>query len=345
MNNTVQHSIQFDPQNIIRNYTNGYRLIFKNKDFRNEFDKLKNIIDNQIHWADRDSILEASYRLKKLLSYEIAYAVREARLETLKYLIGLGADVEAEFDNKGCDRLMHLAARMGRQDILEILLEAGAQAFILNADGKHPHEVAFDNGHSQCGEFIHTSFTFRAERFLDAASRGDEQVLESMIKEGFELDLKIRGTFPLLMAAQHNHEQAVVCLLMAGADPNVMDGRNGRFPVHHAATFFKPLALNRLIANGADLDRQDSEGQTPLHLACSFGRLENTRILLEAGARMDIPNRDGQCPLNLIIFQQPQFKTLFERASLAQVGVTRIPEDGEVSPDSPETEYRQGYVL
>lgn len=56
-------------------------------------------------------------------------------------------------------------------------------------------------------------------------------------------------------------------------------------------------AMQLLIEQGANVNKQDVTGRTPLHWVVDGNQIEQTQLLLNAGADPNIPNRAGQSPL------------------------------------------------
>jgi ankyrin repeat protein len=65
----------------------------------------------------------------------------EETLEKVKLLLAAGANVNAEAANGNTP--LHEACLMGNMRISEALLEAGADPFIKNVEGRFPHEMTF----------------------------------------------------------------------------------------------------------------------------------------------------------------------------------------------------------
>ncbi len=71
--------------------------------------------------------------------------------------------------------------------------------------------------------------------------------------------------------------------------------------LHQAARDGNLQELERLLAEGADVDAEDSKRRTPLHVAAEWGRIEVVRLLLEAGAEPNAVDVIGVTPTGLAV--------------------------------------------
>lgn len=77
----------------------------------------------------------------------------------------------------------------------------------------------------------------------------------------------------------------VRCAMEAGADIHApVPDHDGQTPLHIAAGWERPEAVQTLIDAGAALDARDESGRTPLHAAADSPGAESLRLLLAAGA-------------------------------------------------------------
>lgn len=68
--------------------------------------------------------------------------------------------------------------------------------------------------------------------------------------------------------------------------------------LHQAASHGDIAQLQELLADGGDLDAQDSSGETPLTLASLGGHLEIVQALIDRGANIQARNDGGLSPLH-----------------------------------------------
>lgn len=66
----------------------------------------------------------------------------------------------------------------------------------------------------------------------------------------------------------------------------IASGNNpaGAAPLHDAAVIGSVELVERLIANGADVDARDVRGYTPLYIAIQSGHVEVAKVLIANGA-------------------------------------------------------------
>lgn len=84
-----------------------------------------------------------------------------------------------------------------------------------------------------------------------------------------------------------------------GSDREPVDvrDRDGRTPLHQAATDGDMAIAGALIAAGADLVAADKHGWTPLHFAAQEWHLDVARMMIAGGAAVDPVDEHGNTPL------------------------------------------------
>jgi ankyrin repeat protein len=86
-------------------------------------------------------------------------------------------------------------------------------------------------------------------------------------------------------------------LLAAGSMLDATSRAHGS-PLHCAARWGRPAALQALVSAGADASAPDDFGSTPLHRAARSNRLEMCEALLDLGADPNALDQSGSAPLN-----------------------------------------------
>ena len=135
---------------------------------------------------------------------------------------------------------------------------------------------------------------------VDAASRGDIETVQQMLRAGADVSAaQGDGMTALHWAADRGDTALAEMLIFAGA--NLEAGtRIGHYTALHIATRRGRLGVaNALISAGADvMASTTNSGVLPIHLAAASGNADLTALLLRAGADVDaIESAWGQTPL------------------------------------------------
>jgi len=213
---------------------------------------------------------------------------------------GAGADVGSSID---MDRTpLFLAAGMGNEQLVDVLMEFGAGAQVNKArdDGCTPLFIAAHNGH---GKIVSKLLDAGANKdavegngctALFAASLGGyEEIVSILIAAGANVDIANKeGVTPLYVAALNGFQSISSLLVAAMADPNItrVDGTS---PLFKAATVGKLQIVMDLISAGALVDAANTDGATPIFMAAHYGYNNIVSYLLSSGADASI---EGKAP-------------------------------------------------
>lgn len=214
------------------------------------------------------------------------WAARADDLETVRLLLGAGADAQAA--NRYGVTPLALAAVNGNPAVISALIEAGADV-----------NAALPEG----------------ETVLMTASRtGKPEALALLLDRGADVNVQESwlGETALMWAAAENHAEAVRVLLAHGAKPDVhsyvtsykrrVQGqtilpRGGFTALMYAARENAADAARVLVENGADANQGDPDGVTALLLAIINAHYDLAAMLIEKGAGVDIADTTGMTPL------------------------------------------------
>lgn len=204
---------------------------------------------------------------------------------------------------------LHISAQRGDQNIVEILLAAGADVGLRGEDGWTPLHYAAARGHHK---IVKKFLTARADLIniqtkkemytaLHAAV-GDHQehikVVELLLSTGADLSVQdwLGGT-ALQLATSNIHEKIVKMLLAAGADVRIQD-QDGMTALHQSIWTGNAKLVNTLLAVGADISVQDRKGRTVLHYALQTSNYyELSKLPLAAGVDISVRDQDGRTAL------------------------------------------------
>lgn len=127
-----------------------------------------------------------------------------------------------------------------------------------------------------------------------AARLGNSTAVLALLQAAADPNKVYKGRAALDVAAFHDAEASGEALLDFGADPNIRD-EIGRTPLMTAAKFGSLRMLDLLLSRGADVRHVDLHGRTALHWAATgeHSNPEIVRRLLAAGAERNRQNSDG----------------------------------------------------
>ncbi|CAK9000838.1 Ankyrin-2 (ANK-2) (Ankyrin-B) (Brain ankyrin) [Durusdinium trenchii] len=164
---------------------------------------------------------------------------------------------------------LHVAAQAGHQNLINVLLQAGADQDAVARAGYTALHLA-----SECGQQNAVDVLLQAGADIDAATA--------------------EGYTALHLAARQGQQNVVDVLLQAGADQDAV-ARAGYTALHLASECGQQNAVDVLLQAGADIDAATAEGYTALHLAARQGQQNVVDVLLQAGADIEVAAKDFGC--------------------------------------------------
>uniref|UniRef100_A0A671M4N6 Poly [ADP-ribose] polymerase n=1 Tax=Sinocyclocheilus anshuiensis TaxID=1608454 RepID=A0A671M4N6_9TELE len=207
---------------------------------------------------------------------------------------------------------LHFAAGFGRKDVVEHLLQTGANVHARDDGGLIPLHNACSFGHAEVvslllcqGADSNARDNWNYTPLHEAAIKGKIDVCIVLLQHGADpnirntdgksaLDLAdlsakavLTGEYKkdeLLEAARSGNEEKLMALLTPlNVNCHASDGRKST-PLHLAAGYNRVRIVQLLLQHGADVHAKDKGGLVPLHNACSYGHYEVTELLLKHGA-------------------------------------------------------------
>jgi ankyrin repeat protein len=203
---------------------------------------------------------------------------REGELEVIKQLIKARSDVTGKRIENGepyCNALQ-AASHRGREDIVDVLLQAGAD---LNMIG------------GEYGTALHAA----------VAGWDDDIMVEMLLGNGGMADAQggMHGT-ALHAAIYHGRQRTFNILLGSGPDFEARD-RNMHTPLLATVAYNRPQMARALLEAGVDIEAKDELACTPLLVVVSKGLEDITRLLLKHGANVEAQDAKGRTAFLLAI--------------------------------------------
>ena len=186
-------------------------------------------------------------------------AARNGHLNSVKILLGYGADIEARGTLKtgievieGCTPLW-AAASFGRLDVVKLLIEQNADVDGRTSTGSTPLRTAAFNGH------------------LD--------VVRCLVESGADVNARtITENTPLIVACYHGHLNVVIYLIDKGAFMDLQN-KDGSTALHVAAQRGHLEIVSQLLALRTS-QLPNNQGLTPLLYACNECSIEMVECLI-----------------------------------------------------------------
>lgn len=206
-------------------------------------------------------------------------AIRDNDIAAVEKLINQKVNLNA-VDSRGCGLTpLYLSMKQGRIEIMELLLEAGADV-------------------NSKTEQIPLHFSVQIKSV---------EMTELLLKYDAVVDRKNHtGETALMLALGRKFFDLARVLIKHGAKVDACTNR-GVTSLHLAAKRNDVETVNFLLSLGANVNGVDNEKRTPLHFACLPGdkkkiyNLEIIELLLENGANPDAVNSDDLTPLTSIL--------------------------------------------
>ncbi|KAF5579615.1 ankyrin protein [Fusarium pseudocircinatum] len=257
----------------------------------------------------------------KTRNYDIYAGIENSYRRIIKALSRSGANLHIP----GChgDTPLHLAAILGDVEIVQYLLDHGADTHISNQDGYIPLVVAVINRKESafmkllereavdiCGENSRTAL-------MEAATIGDSALVEKLINKGAKVDHRDRdGQTALIEASRSGRTRVVELLLESQSNVDHQDHR-GDTALMKAFIGDHAGVIDLLLEASPRLDIRNGAGETAFYHAGKRGREGNIKRLL--CQTTDPSSRDQHSGTALISASSIQASSKIPRPCLVKV--------------------------
>ncbi|XP_068908725.1 ankyrin repeat domain-containing protein 17 isoform X12 [Tenebrio molitor] len=216
-------------------------------------------------------------------------------------------DVDSKTDSNH-DTALTLACAGGHDDLVELLINRGADIEHRDKKGFTPLILAATAGHEKVVEVLlnhNADIEAQSERTKDtplslACSGGRYEVVELLLNRNANKEHRnVSDYTPLSLAASGGYVNIIKLLLSHGAEINSRTGSKlGISPLMLAAMNGHTAAVKLLLDMGSDINAQiETNRNTALTLACFQGRHEVVSLLLDRKANVEHRAKTGLTPL------------------------------------------------
>lgn len=255
-------------------------------------------------------------------------AIDDNKEEIAQFLIRSGCDLNSprkpnnndnnidKTDNgdEGYDNCtpLHLCCQWGLEQVVQTLVEHGANVNSRDADGKTPIHIAIQNQHSQIITLLlchpNLDLSLRDKKGLSPFAtaltvrnnKAAQSILDKLPSAAEQLDNKGRNF--LHMAIQKCDMESILFLLSIQVDVNsrVQDVTQTP-PLHLAVVSGNEMLVRSLILAGGRVNDTDAHRNTALHAAAKAGHATVVSALLQNNVNFDAINADGDNALHIAV--------------------------------------------
>jgi len=231
-------------------------------------------------------------------------AAESGKLEMIQHLLSNGL----KFNEPGDHALLTLAAKAGSIELVTFLNEKAFQGPISEKTVQKALSEAIRYRRKEVTAYLLAQNQIQPENqtlsiqspIYAAVSRGDEQMVVTLLEMGVQGNLRTQSGDTLLHVLYTDKPKIATALLKTGIDINAR-GRGNKTLLQHAVSKNCIQLTNLYLQEGADIHAKDDKGWTPLHEAAknSSYSTQMIRLLLSNGADIEAIDNQGRTPLHL----------------------------------------------
>lgn len=215
------------------------------------------------------------------------------------------------------------AAEDGEDDIVEVLLECGADPRKPDAKGYTPFHTAAFSGDTNLLDLLcdHQGDvncpTERGETPLSLALQESQFKVVKYLAEHCKVDLQnVDGTGNSALHVLVNRgipkdekslaqAKKIALYLMLNGVSVESSNEDGETPFHLAIANQRHDLIDELLKKITDINKTTNDGATPLHIAAEHYNLKMIQKLVNAGAEINCENKLGETAIDLLVYGDP----------------------------------------
>ena len=218
-----------------------------------------------------------------------------------RMLLDAGADVNTSGHGDRKDTPLMAAAQSDSEELVKLLLAAGADVEYRNfyeetplIDACYEHSLSSVKILLDAGADIEAENCVYTSPLIMAAHEGCDEIIMELLARGARVDhySSDDGEFPFMPACRHCKLDTVKALLPPGFHTE-MRGWWGRTPLHYAAAGDKIETIEFLLSLGANIEARDKRGYTPIMSAIEDYGWDAAVWLADHGANVNASTPEG----------------------------------------------------
>jgi len=242
--------------------------------------------------VSRGADIQAQRRFQRMTKLHMVCTEKDK--DVVEFLINKGAQVDRK--NRRGQTPLWLAASCGRKEIVELLIKKGADINVSNNQGLTLLTMAKQQKHTEVVNILRQHGA--KETLYGAAASGDIDEIKRLLSQGTDVNVtNEEGQTPLHKAARAGQSNVAELLISRGANINATSKAWESTPLHCTANKGRANVAELLLAKGAKLELRNFNGQTPLHLTAFSNQPKVAGLLLAHGADIEARTTYDRTPL------------------------------------------------
>ncbi|XP_040012311.1 ankyrin repeat and death domain-containing protein 1B [Xiphias gladius] len=227
--------------------------------------------------------------------------------EIVEYIINDLQMKELDKDDQSGHRAFALAAEHGCVEMLEMLMEPYKMATMKpNKRGDTPLHLAARNGHLDAVQLLLQSFDTRDEVNMDretalyqAADNSQEECVLALLEAGCDPNILTTAKCSALHPVSERGDTSLVQILLPYKAHTDFQNQHLEAPLHLAVKNSHITVIHSLLDAGCNVNVTDKRSQTVMHLAAELARIEIVDMLLKARLDLALQDRQGKTALGV----------------------------------------------